>query len=263
MNTPRPIIVGEVLFDHFPEGRKVLGGAPFNVAWNLRGLGLQPSLITAVGDDEEGRTVLQRMIDWGMATGGVQVSEQLPTGQARVEVIDGEPGFNLLDEQAYDDIRFPAEAPNGGDHSLLYVGSLALRREPSRSTIRRLMTETGLPRFVDINIRRPWFSMETAAEVLEGAAWTKLNAGELEQLTSLPCGTRDQIPAAVEKLRDLYGGRQFFVTCGASGAVAIDQHGEAAFVDSPPPRPVHRFGRGRRCLLGRLPLRHFPRPISP
>ncbi|MCG2635366.1 MAG: carbohydrate kinase, partial [Gammaproteobacteria bacterium] len=26
-------IYGEVLFDHFPDGSRVLGGAPFNVAW--------------------------------------------------------------------------------------------------------------------------------------------------------------------------------------------------------------------------------------
>jgi len=39
---PRPLIFGEVLVDRFPDGREVLGGAPFNVAWNLRGLGFDP-----------------------------------------------------------------------------------------------------------------------------------------------------------------------------------------------------------------------------
>jgi len=35
----RPVLFGEVLFDHFPDGSEVLGGAPFNVAWHLQGLG--------------------------------------------------------------------------------------------------------------------------------------------------------------------------------------------------------------------------------
>ena len=33
------VVYGEVLFDCFPDGRRVLGGAPFNVAWGLKGFG--------------------------------------------------------------------------------------------------------------------------------------------------------------------------------------------------------------------------------
>jgi len=33
MNNNHPIhVFGEVLFDHFPDGSRILGGAPFNVA---------------------------------------------------------------------------------------------------------------------------------------------------------------------------------------------------------------------------------------
>jgi len=35
-NNPLLHIFGEVLFDHFPDGSRVLGGAPFNVAWHLQ-----------------------------------------------------------------------------------------------------------------------------------------------------------------------------------------------------------------------------------
>jgi fructokinase len=41
--TAGPVIFGEVLFDCFPD-RRVLGGAPFNVAWNLHGLGAEPAV---------------------------------------------------------------------------------------------------------------------------------------------------------------------------------------------------------------------------
>jgi len=56
-----PLIFGEVLFDCFPDGSAVLGGAPFNVAWHLHGMGLAPLMITAVGDDEHGKLVLEKM----------------------------------------------------------------------------------------------------------------------------------------------------------------------------------------------------------
>ena len=45
-------IFGEVLFDCFPDGREVLGGAPFNVAWHLHAFGQSPVFVSRVGDDE-------------------------------------------------------------------------------------------------------------------------------------------------------------------------------------------------------------------
>ena len=54
-NSSRPCIFGEVLYDHFPDGSRVLGGAPFNVAWHLQAFGLAPRFISRVGDDAEGR----------------------------------------------------------------------------------------------------------------------------------------------------------------------------------------------------------------
>ena len=35
-------VFGEVLFDVFPDGKQVLGGAPFNVAWHLQAFGIAP-----------------------------------------------------------------------------------------------------------------------------------------------------------------------------------------------------------------------------
>ncbi|MGD9171680.1 MAG: carbohydrate kinase, partial [Candidatus Thiodiazotropha sp.] len=39
MNKTAIAIFGEVLFDCFPTGEQVLGGAPFNVAWHLQAFG--------------------------------------------------------------------------------------------------------------------------------------------------------------------------------------------------------------------------------
>jgi len=64
---PLPVCVfGEVLFDCFPGGHEVLGGAPFNVAWHLQGFGLAPVFISRVGNDESGRRVRSALSTWGM-----------------------------------------------------------------------------------------------------------------------------------------------------------------------------------------------------
>ena len=78
--TGRPILIGEVLFDCFPDGSRVLGGAPFNVAWHLQAFGLDPLLISRVGADQAGDEVLAAMESWGMDRTGVQRDEELPTG---------------------------------------------------------------------------------------------------------------------------------------------------------------------------------------
>lgn len=245
MTAKRPLIVGEVLFDEFSHGERVLGGAPFNVAWNLQGLGLMPLFVSAVGSDEEGQEVRARMESWGMDTSGLQIAEHRPTGKVQVELDGDEPRFHILDDQAYDEIQMPDSDVLCGEYSLLYQGSLAYRSITSRATIKRLMSATDLPRFVDINIRQPWFSLESATELLTQATWIKLNVDELSFLAKAECRTATQIADAVATMRGQYGARQFFITCGSSGAYAIDQDGDVLFADAPKPVPfVDAVGAG-------------------
>ena len=76
-------VFGEVLFDHFPDGSKVLGGAPFNVAWHLQAFGLSPRFISRVGDDEDGEQIKSAMQAWGMSLSGLQTDRKLPTGDRK------------------------------------------------------------------------------------------------------------------------------------------------------------------------------------
>jgi fructokinase len=87
----RPVVVGEVLFDVFPDDDRILGGAPFNVAWHLQAFGLDPLLITRIGDDADGTAVVDAMSSWGMDLSGVQTDAGAPTGEVRVRGERGEP----------------------------------------------------------------------------------------------------------------------------------------------------------------------------
>ena len=245
LTAKRPLIIGEVLFDEFPSGHCVLGGAPFNVAWNVQGLGLMPLFVSAVGADDEGTEVRARMEAWGMDTRALQVTDRWPTGKVRVELNGDEPRYCILPNQAYDEILSPDSDALRGEFSLLYQGSLAYRSSTSRSTIGRIMREAGIPRFVDINIRQPWFDPESAVELLGDATWIKLNADELAFLANTECHTTRQIAEAVRRVRGMYCARCFFVTCAASGAYAIDQDSEILFVDAPTPTPfIDAVGAG-------------------
>ena len=226
---PRPILFGEVLFDRFPDGSEVLGGAPFNVAWHLRGFGENPLFISRVGEDDAGRQVRLAMTAWGMDGAGLQTDPTHPTGAVRIELIDGEPRFEILPDQAYDFI-YLADVPALERPAFLYHGSLALRRplngQNSRTTLETLARHFEMPVFLDVNLRPPWWA---AADVLlwTGLAdWVKLNQNELEQLAP---GQGDLLTRARQFLAQ-YGLQQLVLTRGEAGAMVLNASGQSQSV---------------------------------
>lgn len=213
MTESTPItIFGEVLFDCFPDGEKVLGGAPFNVAWNLRALGQNPRFVSRLGQDAEGTEVRQAMADWGMDASAVQSDTEHGTGVVSVSLEDGEPSYDIVSDRAYDHIDAAAlpDAPPG----LLYHGTLALRQPASRAALDRLRSQTGAV-FVDVNLRAPWWQREETLALVQGASWVKLNGDELRDLGD---GTEDD--SAANRFRERYGLELLIVTHGARGAIA-------------------------------------------
>jgi len=224
----RPLIVGEVLFDVLPEGTRVLGGAPFNVAWHLQAFGLRPLMITRVGADDSGDDVLTAMESWGMDTSGVQRDDAHPTGQVQVELDDGEPTFHILPEQAYDhlDGGLAVRSAGGSTFSLLYHGSLISRGEVSSSALDDLAREFEAPAFVDVNLRDPWWNREDVVASVRRATWVKLNETEL----GLLAGGSDV--EAAKAFRGDHGLDAVIVTRGGRGAVVVD--GDGIFEAAPP-----------------------------
>ena len=206
-----PVIFGEVLFDAFPDGSSVLGGAPFNVAWHLQGFGLTPLFISRVGNDENGRLVEQRMLDWGMNTSGLQHDPEHDTGKVSIELNQGQPSFTILPEQAYDYIE-QAQSLALVENSaplLLYYGSLINRHPVSKASLSALR-QLAIPAYVDINLRQPWWDMATVDAAIHQASWLKLNDDEI----SLVC----KLHLAAKELIQKYSLEWVIVTKGADGA---------------------------------------------
>jgi fructokinase len=214
----RAWIFGEVLFDHFPGGRRVLGGAPFNVAWHLQAFGTAPWFISRVGDDDDGAAVHTAMREWGMDTGGLQLDADLPTGKVRVSFEHGEPTYDIVCPAAWDAIEAPTQPPRC---ALLYHGSLALRRPESRAACRALRQLQPPLVFVDVNLRPPWYERRAVLEALEGASWVKLNRQELAQLVPADAPGEE----AAENLLQQLGLQGLIVTDGARGAEVLTADG--------------------------------------
>jgi fructokinase len=209
-------IFGEVLFDHFPDGNRVLGGAPFNVAWHLQAFGEQPHFISRVGSDREGDAIRQAMHAWGMSTRALQTDPQLPTGRVSIQFVAGEPAYDIIKPCAYDAIEpTPADTLKC---RLLYHGSLALRDATSRQSAEQLRSCGHDTVFLDVNLRPPWWQREQVLEMVRQANWVKLNDEELTLLT-------EHHPAPASALLVEYGLDGLVLTHGSRGAELLTADG--------------------------------------
>lgn len=211
----RPLIFGEVLFDRFPDGGVVLGGAPFNVAWHLHAFGLKPLMISRIGHDALGQQVKAAMLDWGMDCSGLQQDHEHPTGTVEVSFNDGEPSYEIAQGVAYDFID-AEQFPRLDGQWLLYHGSLALRHSCSALAQVKLEAQFASCRFVDINLRSPWWQRDRVIALMKGADWLKLNETELTEIFPELVDEAERIGRLASMIS-----KQIVLTGGEYGATAI------------------------------------------
>jgi fructokinase len=231
-NNGTVVLFGEVLADIFPD-RTVLGGAPFNVARHLKAFRLNPVLITRLGSDALRDQVLHVMSQNDMETIGVQNDDTHPTGQVQVHIEGGGHRFEILPMQAYDFIQ-PAEAHKviGSVHpELIYYGTLAQRHEISRQALTPLLDSSATAKFLDINLRSPWYDERTIRESLQYANIVKLNDDELRILAEMFELSGSSPDDHAINLMNRFDIDQAVITCGAAGAWQINRDEKKTEVD--------------------------------
>jgi len=241
------MLFGEVLADNFPD-RSVLGGAPFNVARHLREFEQNPVLITRLGNDILGDEVLDVMKQNGMDTSGVQCDGTHPTGQVQVHIEKGGHRFEILPLQAYDfiDSEEVRSAALSLHPALVYFGTLAQRHETSVQSLKVMLSSTEAVRFLDINLRAPWYDEKILRQSLQYADIVKLNDEELGVLAKLFGLSGGDPQNLAKELMSQFGLHQAVVTCGEKGAWQINRDGtkvEAAVKD-PIAKLVDTVGAG-------------------
>jgi len=241
-------VLGEVLFDRFPDGPR-LGGAPFNVAWHLAGFGLAPDFVSRIGADPLGAEIRRAMAAHGMAIGLVQEDREHPTGEVKV-TLDGRGGhaFEILKDQAYDYIdaapvlaRLAARPP-----TVACFGTLCLRAPTSRAAILAILAALAARpgvRFLDVNLRDGCWTETTVRGALEAATVAKVNDDELAVLSKMfaPAASME---ARAEGLRAAFDLDAVCVTRGPEGALWRGRDGRAEGVGTPPTEVVDTVGAG-------------------
>lgn len=241
------VLFGEILADIFPD-RSVLGGAPFNVARHLKAFAQKPVLITRLGSDALRDKIMHTLSQNGMETLGVQSDKNHPTGQVKVKIKDGVNHFEILPLQAYDFIH-PAivRMTSLSVHpDMVYFGTMAQRHETSGLALKTLLRSTYSPKFLDINLRAPWYDEKVLRQSLQFADIVKLNAEELRTLAEMLEIQGDSPQEQARALMNQFDIKQAVVTCGEEGAWQINPEGRKieAGVKNPVTHMVDTVGAG-------------------
>ena len=222
--TPTITCFGEVLWDVLPTSKQP-GGAPMNVAADLRNFGLNAQMISRVGSDDLGRELRQFLEQKGIPTEWVQVEQTYQTGVAKANISDSsEVTYEIVQPVAWDYIQVAPGLPDVVRQSDLFVyGSLAARSPQSHETLRTLLS-VAQQKVFDVNLRAPHYERATVEELLHQADIAKLNEHELLELSGW-YGEDNDPHRAMHQLRDRFELDKLIVTMGEQGAVLLDKAG--------------------------------------
>jgi fructokinase len=240
--------IGELLWDIFPDGRKVAGGAPFNFAFHCQQLGHDAGVVSRVGDDDLGRELREEVRRLGMSDEFIQTDHEHPTGTVRVTVDEkGQPTYAIGENVAWDHIAEESRlVVLAGFAKAVCFGTLGLRGY-SDTVWRFIGDATTALRVFDVNLRDERFPLDIYYRLSARANWIKLNDREATSLAhTLNLSFVDSSTAARSLVRRLMYETLVIVTRGDQGCELVgSEFGERSFfVPGVPARVVDTVGAG-------------------
>ena len=260
-----PIVgIGELLWDIYPDGRKVAGGAPFNFAFHCHQLGHPAVIVTRVGDDDLGRELRDEVKRLGLSDEFIQTDHDHPTGTVRV-TLDGSgvPTYEIVENVAWDHLRWTPELDTLGAGSVAVChGMLAIRSTHSRRTIDRLCTAgRAALRVLDVNLRQPRPDPDSVYQALTTAEWVKVNEEELDELARV-FGYSPSVLTQVQYQLSGCDDTFWLVTRGPHGARIMSRGGVVLDEPAAPARVVDTVGAGDAFTAAMVCLHLEGRPLG-
>lgn len=239
------VAFGEILWDVIGE-QYHLGGAPLNFAAHAVQCGADASIISCVGDDEWGRKAIQEIEAKNVSISQIQSSKEKPTGTVQVSLFQGQPEYDIVEDVAYDFIS--AQSIDGGElenASAFYLGTLAQRSEPSRSTLKHLFENYNFKTvFYDVNLRKGTYSKEIIENSLQSTTLLKVNEVEVEVLGFLLYKKHMDFEIFSKLIHSIYPQIEVIImTAGSEGCYVFNQ-GQMIHVPSQPVIVADAVGAG-------------------
>jgi len=216
--TKKIVCFGEILWDLLPTGA-VPGGAPMNVAYHIRKLGLNPDIVTRVGIDDAGKNLIDLLSKSGVSTEHIQLDYDIPTGIVNATANEhGEMSYDIVAPAAWDFIVLDdgtVQLVKDAGHFIF--GSLVNRNAVSRNTLFALL-EIADQKVLDINLRPPHFNRRLVEDLLNRADIVKMNISELELITGW-FATYKNIRERIGIIQEKFQIPCIIITMGGDGAM--------------------------------------------
>jgi fructokinase len=218
---PSTICFGEVLWDVFPTYKNI-GGAPLNVALRLQSFGVHASIMSRIGDDDNGKEILEFINDKGVDASNIQLDKNHKTGSVKV-ILDenGSAQYEIEYPVAWDKIEVTEKVVETIRSSDAFIfGSLACRDEVSKNTLLDLLQYATYKVF-DVNLRPPFYTMEVLPKLMNKADFIKCNDEELREICTALDFDSASITEQIKFLAQHTQTKQICVTKGNEGAVLL------------------------------------------
>ncbi|QXP52045.1 carbohydrate kinase [Cellulophaga sp. HaHa_2_1] len=210
---------GEVLWDEFPEHKKI-GGAPLNVGIRLNSFGNNVSVISRIGADADGRGIYEYIKENGINGNGLQVDDTLKTGTVKVVLNSkGSASYDIMFPRAWDQIELSSTAQKTVKDSDAFIyGSLVARNEKSKETLYELLKIASYKIF-DVNLREPYYTKEILEYLMHRADFVKFNDDEIYEISEMLGSKSISLEHTIQFMAESTNTDTICVTKGKHGAV--------------------------------------------
>lgn len=213
------VCFGEILWDVFPNHKKI-GGAPLNVALRMKSSGVKTTVISRIGNDEDGKEILSFITNHAISTEAIQTCDDYKTGVVSVMINEkGNASYDIAYPSAWDKIQYfdyLDEIILAAD--VFVYGSLICRDEVSRTTLYNSIKKANY-KVLDVNLRAPYYTQEVLNELMNLADFIKLNDEELFEISRKMESPYNSFEQNIKFIAEKTNTNQICVTKGAFGAV--------------------------------------------
>jgi Sugar kinases, ribokinase family len=238
--------LGEALWDILPEGKK-LGGAPANFAYNASQLGVESYVLSAVGNDELGKEILDIFDSKNLKHIISKVDKETGTVLVTLDG-DGIPTYDIKQDVAWDNMQLTDEVLElAAKTKAVCFGSLAQRCEKSRNMISGFLdampADDDVLKIFDINLRQSFYTKEIIVSSLNRCNVLKINDEELVVVSKLLDYNSESQDEVCQSLIKDYNLKILILTCGTKGSYlyTID---EVSFRPTPKVKVADTVGAG-------------------
>lgn len=217
-------VVGEILIDEFVldgQNEKLPGGAPFNVASNIKSFGGDVSFYGSVGKDENGLFLVKVANSKKFNKLILKKLENRETTIAKVTLSNGERNFKFIRDNGTDFIYSLSKVKklNIEPGDIVHLGSLLLDHSRGRSFFKKAVEYikgVGAEISFDINYRSDIFRSENQAKrifksAIKYADYIKISSDELSILSNKK-RFENQVKDLVKE------NQKAFISLGSSGS---------------------------------------------